>query len=321
MHFWKSVNRTLLKNGFHNSYTMTNFSSWISAARFRTLPLSVSGIILASCLAAYNGFFDLKIFILAVFTTLSFQILSNFANDYGDGIKGTDNNNRIGPERSIQSGKITPAQMLNAIKINILISIGLTFFLIYSAFGVTHFLYTLIFFGLGIASIVASIKYTIGKKAYGYKGLGDFYVFIFFGLISVIGCYVLYAKQVNHVVYLPACIIGLLSVAVLNLNNMRDIVSDKASNKNTLVVKLGSQKAKYYHYFLVGTAIILSVLFGILYYTSFLNLIFVFTYIPLILHLFTVYKNTEAKLLDPELKKLALTTFTLAILIGIGHLL
>jgi len=321
MHFLKSASLTLLKSGFLNSYTMTNFSHWISAARLRTLPLSLSGIILASCLAAYNGFFDLKICVLAILTTLSLQILSNFANDYGDGIKGTDDNNRIGPERAIQSGKISPEEMLNAMKINILISIGLAFFLIYSAFGVTHIVYTLIFFGLGIASIIASIKYTVGKKAYGYKGFGDIFVFIFFGLISVIGCYVLYAKQIDHVVFLPACIIGLLSAAVLNLNNMRDIESDKASDKNTLVVKLGNQKAKQYHYFLVGTAILLSVLFGILYYTSPLNLIFVFTYIPLTLHLFRVHKNTEAKLLDPELKKLALTTFTLAILIGIGHLL
>ena len=118
---------------------MQNISTWISAMRLRTLPLSISGIILASCFAEYNGVFKWGIFILAILTTLSFQILSNLANDYGDGVKGTDNNDRVGPERAIQSGKISPEELFNAIKINVLISIGLAFFLIFQAFGVKHF--------------------------------------------------------------------------------------------------------------------------------------------------------------------------------------
>ena len=195
--------------------------------RLRTLPLSVSGIILASCFAEYNGYFNWKICVLAIITTLSLQILSNLANDYGDGIKGTDNNQRIGPERAIQTGKISPDQMFNAIRINILISIVLAFVLIYTSFGVKHFLLTMIFFALGITSIIAAIRYTIGSNAYGYRGLGDIFVFIFFGLVSVIGSYVLFAKTIDHVVFLPACTIGLLSMGVLNLNNMRDLVSDK----------------------------------------------------------------------------------------------
>jgi 1,4-dihydroxy-2-naphthoate octaprenyltransferase len=300
---------------------MNNFSIWISAMRLRTLPLSVSGIILASFLAEYNGVFQWKICVLAILTTLSLQILSNLANDYGDGIKGTDNDDRIGPERAIQSGKISPESMFNAIKINILISIGLAFFLVFSAFGVQHFLLTVFFFLLGIACIVAAMKYTVGDNAYGYNGLGDVFVFIFFGLVSVVGCYVLYAQTIDHVAFLPACVIGLLSTAVLNLNNMRDIDSDRNANKNTIVVQIGSQKAKLYHYSLVGTAIILSLAFGVLYYTSPYNLIFFLAYIPLLLHLKTVYTNKEAILLDPELKKLALTTVFLAILMGIGHLL
>jgi 1,4-dihydroxy-2-naphthoate octaprenyltransferase len=289
--------------------------------RLRTLPLSISGIILASCFAAYNGFFDWKVCVLAILTTLSFQILSNFANDYGDGVKGTDNNDRIGPERAIQSGKISPEEMFNAIKINVLISIGLAFFLVFSAFGVKHFFLTIIFFVLGIGCIIAAIRYTVGNNAYGYKGMGDFFVFLFFGLISVIGCYVLYAKTIDHVVFLPACTIGLLSAAVLNLNNMRDIVSDKKSQKITLAVKLGINKAKTYHITLIVLSLILSGLFGILYYTSPYNLIFMVTYIPLTLHIKTVYKNTDPILLDPELKKVALTTVALAILMGIGHLI
>ena len=300
---------------------MNKFSVWISSMRLRTLPLSVSGIILASSFAEYNGYFKWSIFILAILTTLSFQILSNLANDYGDGLKGTDNNDRIGPDRAIQTGKITPDEMFNAIKINILISIGLAFFLIFTAFGVKHFFLTLLFFIFGIASIASAVKYTVGTNAYGYKGLGDLYVFVFFGLVSVIGCYVLYAKTIDHIVFLPAITIGLLSVAVLNLNNMRDVISDKKSNKFTLVVKLGIEKAKRYHIIIIITAIILSALYGILYYTSPFNLLYFIAYIPLIKHLKVVMNNKDSRLLDPELKKVALSTVLLAVLLGIGHLL
>ncbi|WP_181896355.1 1,4-dihydroxy-2-naphthoate octaprenyltransferase [Seonamhaeicola aphaedonensis] len=300
---------------------MKKISVWISSMRLRTLPLSISGIIVASCFAEYNGYFSWIIFVLAILTTLSFQILSNLANDYGDGVKGTDNEDRIGPDRAIQSGKISPEEMLNAIKINVLISIALAFSLIFKAFGVHHVLLTLIFFVLGIFSIVAAIRYTVGGNAYGYKGFGDVFVFVFFGLVSVCGCYVLYAKTIDHVTILPACTIGLLSTAVLNLNNMRDLVSDEMSKKNTLAVKLGPKAIKKYHFTLIVLAIILSGVFGVLYYTSPFSLIFVVAYIPLVKHLIKVYKNKEPRLLDPELKKLALTTVLLSVLLGIGYLL
>lgn len=299
---------------------MKKVSVWISAMRLRTLPLSVSGIVIASSLAVYNGYFDWRIFILAILTTISFQVLSNLANDYGDGIKGTDGATRLGPERAIQSGKITPQEMFEGIKINILFCILLAFLLIFTAFGTRYLLFTLVFFILGICSVIAAIRYTVGNKAYGYRALGDVYVFIFFGLVSTIGCYVLYAKTIHHVVVLPAITIGLLSVAVLNLNNMRDIKSDLASGKITLAVKLGMENAKIYHYILIGSAIIISALFGILYYTSPYNLIFVLAYIPLIKHLKTVKNNTKAQALDFELKKVALSTFLLAVLLAIGHL-
>lgn len=295
--------------------------TWLSAFRLRTLPLSVSGIIVAASLAAYNGVFDWMVFVFALLTTLSLQILSNLANDYGDGIKGTDNHERVGPNRAIQSGEITPEKMFSAIKINILITIGLALLLILSAFGAKHFLLGIMFFGIGLLSIYAAVKYTVGSNAYGYKGLGDLFVFVFFGLVSVIGGYVLFSKQIDHIVFLPACTIGLLSVAVLNLNNLRDVISDRNANKNTLIVKMGFENGKIYHYILVGTAIVLSALFGILYYTSIFNLIFVLAYIPLIKHLIMVKKNTVPKLLDPELKKLALSTFVLSVLLAIGHLL
>jgi len=300
---------------------MQHIFIWISVMRLRTLPLSIAGIILAACLAYYNGVFSWDIFVLALLTTLSFQILSNLANDYGDGVKGTDNNDRIGPVRGIQSGEISPEELMDAIKLNIVISIIFAFSLIFCAFGGKHFFLTLLFFSLSIGSIVAAIRYTMGHDAYGYRAMGDVFVFIFFGLVSVIGCYVLFAKKIDHVTILPALTIGLLSVAVLNLNNMRDRLSDAKSNKITLAVKLGEKAVKQYHYILVGAAMILSGFFGILYYTSPYNLIYLITYIPLLLHLKRVSGNVNPKLLDPELKKLALTTVLLAILMGIGHLL
>jgi len=301
---------------------MKNTLKWISAMRLRTLPLSISGIIIASCFAEYNGVFDLKIFVLAILTTLSYQILSNLANDYGDGVKGTDNDDRIGPQRALQSGTITKEEMFNAIRINILISIVLTVGLVYYSFGADHFLLALLFFGLAGLAVRAAVKYTVGNSAYGYRGRGDIYVFIFFGLVSVIGCYVLYAKQIDHVVILPAISIGLLSTAVLNLNNMRDIISDTKSNKITLAVKLGKENAKKYHYFLVGGAMFCAVLFGILYYTfSPFSLLFVIAFIPLSLHLSKVNKVSDPKNFDPELKKLALSTVLFSVLLGVGYLL
>ena len=298
-----------------------NLRHWVSAMRLRTLPLSVSGIIIGSCLAHYNGFFQLNIFVLALCTTISLQVLSNLANDYGDGLKGTDNDDRIGPERALQSGNITPGQMYRAIKVNIVLVIFFAFILIFNAFGLNNFIYSMTFFILGGLSIAAALRYTVGESAYGYKGLGDLFVFVFFGFVSVFGSYFLFAKQIDHVLFLPACSIGLLSVSVLNLNNMRDLESDKKSNKKTLAVKLGRNGSKTYHITLIITAIVVSILFGLFYYTSLLNLIFMITYIPLIRHIMKVLKNKEPRLLDSELKVLALTTFAFSILLGIGQIL
>jgi 1,4-dihydroxy-2-naphthoate octaprenyltransferase len=299
---------------------MSKFKLWISAFRLRTLPLSVSGIIIGGFLAYYNGFFDTTIFILALLTTLSLQILSNISNDYGDGIKGTDNEDRIGPERAIQSGKITPEEMYDAIRINILIVIFLVFATVFMAFSVHYILYSLLFFILGGLAVYAAIKYTMGKLAYGYRALGDLMVFIFFGVLSVMGSYFLFAKQIDHVTVLPACIVGLLSVGVLNLNNMRDIESDEASKKITVAVKLGWRKAKIYHIILIVLAMLIALAFGVLYYTSPFNVVFVLAFLPLTKHLITVVKANDPNQLDPQLKLLALSTFALSILLGLGHI-
>ncbi|MCF6180750.1 1,4-dihydroxy-2-naphthoate polyprenyltransferase [Lutibacter sp.] len=294
---------------------------YIEAARLRTLPLSISGIIVGSFIAASQGYFNWLICILALLTTVGFQIISNFANDYGDGIKGTDNNDRVGPKRAIQSGVISPKQMLTAIKVSIAITFIIAILLIYISFKKEDLLNIAIFLILGIASIVAAIKYTVGKKAYGYSGLGDIFVFLFFGLLSVVGSYYLYTKQLNFELLLPAISIGCLSVGVLNLNNMRDRDSDIASNKNTLVVKIGEHSAKNYHYFLLVTAFITAIIYVVLNFQNFFQFLFVIAFIPILKHMLVVYHNKIPKLLDPELKKLALSTFLFAILFGISLLL
>ncbi len=294
---------------------------WIQAARLRTLPLSLSGIILGGCLAHKNQVFDIWIFVLSVLTTIGFQVLSNFANDYGDGVKGTDNENRIGPKRALQSGVITAKQMLRGIYITIVFTLILALVLIYVSFGVEDFGYSVLFFFLGIASIAAAIKYTMGNKAYGYSGLGDVFVFLFFGLLSVVGSLFLYTKSIESITFLPAFSVGFLSAAVLNLNNMRDRASDILSSKNTLVVKLGEGKSKQYHYSLLILAFISSLVYVISDYRSAFQFLFLIAFIPIAMHFIRVTKNTEVIKLDPELKLVALSTFLYAILFGIGQFL
>jgi 1,4-dihydroxy-2-naphthoate octaprenyltransferase len=291
---------------------------WIQAARLRTLPLSVSGIIVGSFYAMSQALFNWTIFILALLTTLGFQVLSNFANDYGDGIKGTDNEDRVGPKRAIQSGVISPKQMKKALIITSLLTLISTITLIYFAFKEHNVLFSLIYLLLGILAIAAAIKYTVGKSAYGYSGFGDVFVFIFFGLVSTLGVYFMFAKEMDWLLILPATSIGFLSVAVLNLNNMRDEESDRKSIKNTIVVKIGASNAKNYHYFLIVSALILILLFAYLKDFTLDQYLFVIAYFPLLKHLKTVYNNKNPKELDPELKKVALSTFALSVVLSLS---
>ena len=293
---------------------------WIQAARLRTLPLSVSGIIVGSFYAMSQAMFNWKIIIFALSTTLGLQILSNFANDYGDGIKGTDNENRVGPKRAIQSGVITPEAMKRALVITSILTLISAILLIYVAFKDHNLGFSLFYLGLGILAIASAIRYTVGNSAYGYRGYGDVFVFLFFGLVSTLGIYFMFAKEMDWFLLLPATAIGFLSVAVLNLNNMRDEESDRKSNKNTLVVKMGGANAKVYHYFLVISAMVLILEFSYFKEFNFDQYIFVLAYIPLIKHLVTVYKNKNPKELDPELKKVALSTFVLSILLSLSFI-
>ena len=293
---------------------MAQLKTWISAFRLRTLPLSISGAVVGSSYAYFLGFFDILIFVLIALTTLSFQILSNLANDYGDGIKGTDNNSRIGPERALQSGAISPKQMKNAIIVNAILSTILALLLIYVAFGVSQLFSSLIFIVLGAFSIYAAIAYTVGKSAYGYRALGDLMVFLFFGWLSVMGTYFLFTKDLNSMLLIPASAIGCLSAAVLNLNNMRDLETDLKSNKITLAGYLGKKSSKIYHFALILSAILLMLIFQYSISCSKIMYLSWIAFIPLIFHLKVVFFIKNPKDFDPHLKLVALSTFVLAIL-------
>lgn len=295
----------------------SNFKVWLEAARLRTLPLSLSGIIVGNGLAYSSPSFSITILILSLATTIAFQILSNFANDYGDGVKGTDNNDRIGPARVLQQGLLSRKELKKGIQITVASSLILSFTLILIAFDSSELLYVLIFVALAVASVYAAIKYTVGENAYGYRAFGDFFVFVFFGGVSVLGSYFLQNNTFSIELILPATSIGLLSVGVLNLNNMRDLETDKKSNKITIAVLLGSSYSKIYHTFLLIGAVFTSVLYSkTLSQPSYLFMIAV---LLLMIHLRRVLGYTDPKEFDPELKRLALCTFLFALLFSIGQ--
>ncbi len=294
---------------------------WISAARLRTLPLSLAGIVLAGFLAASVDKFEWVIFILSIITATLLQILSNFANDYGDGVKGTDNEDRIGPARALQSGEITPEQMKKAIGITAVLSFVSAVALVTYAFGFDKIFQIIFYLVLGLLAIVAAIKYTVGKNAYGYYGMGDLFVLIFFGFVAVIGGAYLYTKQIDFTLIYPALSVGLLSVAVLNLNNMRDMDSDTKSNKNTIPVKLGLDNAKKYHILLIVFPFFFSQAYIFHHLHCYMQWLFILPYIILIMHVMRIINTHNLKDFDQELKKVAILTFLYALFFGLGMIL
>jgi 1,4-dihydroxy-2-naphthoate octaprenyltransferase len=292
---------------------MANSSDWISALRLRTLPLSISGILVGSFVAVFQGYWNPVIFSLALTTTLLFQILSNLANDLGDSLKGADNSERVGPMRAVQSGSISKGAMKNAVILTSLLSFISAGLLIY--FGTKNLspASISIYIGLALASVFAAITYTIGKKAYGYNGLGDLFVFVFFGLVSVMGVYPLFSDRLSWILIFPAITIGFLSTSVLNLNNMRDRENDEKVGKRTLVVKLGASNAKKYHFFLIISAFISWSIFLIL-TKNWLGFISFLPGVLFIKHLIFVSNNTVPKELDSQLKTVALGTFFISVL-------
>ena len=303
-------------------------TDWIKAARLRTLPLSISGIIMGSFIARWkllqNGeTWDITIFALALLVTLLYQVLSNYANDYGDGVKGTDKN-RIGEaeQRAVASGKISASQMRNAVILFALLSLVATFYLLYKAFFPNFINEFYTFIGLGVACILAAIGYTVGKKPYGYLGLGDIMVFIFFGLVSVCGSYFLFTKSFDWDILLPASAIGLLSAAVLNLNNMRDIENDEKSGKKTLALRLGFKNAMIYEMIILVLPPILVLMYMMINHLQeqgkYYAFIFFVTIFPLMSLRRKIMAVKEPKELDPFLKQVAMITFVMSILVAIG---
>lgn len=298
--------------------------NWIEAFRLRTLMLSLACILM--------GVFLSKIFsqnvstvsvVLTLLTALFLQILSNLANDYGDSKHGADHDGRKGPKRAVQSGKITAAQMLVGIKIFVALSLVTGIALLYSCLDVIGLNGVITLFVTGIAAIVAAIAYTNGKRPYGYMGLGDISVFIFFGLIAVCGTYYLLVGAINPFIFLPAISCGLFSVGVLNLNNMRDIDSDIEAGKNSIPVRLGYAKSKVYHYVIIITALLCSLIFVMFYKAmpTWQNLSFVACFPLFLKQLFTVKNTTDKIKLDPLLKQLSISTMLFVLLFGLANLI
>lgn len=291
-----------------------NFNIWIQAARLRTLPLALASTIMGIIVAYRHNEFQWDVSLFALITTFLLQVLSNFANDYGDGVKGTDKN-RVGPARTVQSGNISPEEMKQGISVTAFLALVSGIILI--AVSEVDAFFSVIFLILGLIAIWAAIKYTVGKKAYGYYGLGDLFVFLFFGLLAVIGVFYLQTNYFSIDILFPAISLGLLSTAVLNLNNMRDIQNDKLVGKRTVAVILGLKRAKLYHILLINlTFFSLLVFMNLSKMEWYVYLVFLF-YIRFVKDLIKIDKVIEPKQMDEFLKKTALNTLGMVIILGI----
>ena len=301
--------------------TAGNIGTWLEAARLRTLPLALSSIITGSALAWFDGAFNLHVLILASLTAVFLQILSNLANDYGDAVKGTDNAGRVGPLRAVQSGAITPTQMRKGIAATAIIGIFMGIWLICEGLRGLSWNYYISFMFLGLASVAAALTYTLGRQPYGYSGFGDISVFLFFGQAGVLGTYFLHRHELSWGAALMASVLGLFSMGVLNLNNMRDMENDKRCGKITTAVKLGPAGAKTYHSFLIIAGLLGATVFTALNFKSAGQLAIFLIFPVFIRDIHAVSKITDHRELDPFLKKLALSTFVFSILFGIGLVL
>jgi 1,4-dihydroxy-2-naphthoate octaprenyltransferase len=300
---------------------MASPKSWIKAARLRTLPLAMSGILMGAALSYFDRGFQVKVTVLAIVTALFIQIFSNFANDYGDSQKGTDNQHRVGPKRTVQSGEISPKQMKVGMVVLIVLSLATGIWLIAEGTKELDLTTFLLFLAFGIIALIAAYRYTAGSNPYGYAGLGDVAVFLFFGILPVAGTYFLNAHQLNPEIFLPAISIGLFSTGVLNLNNMRDIENDRNSGKNTVVVRMGSAKSKHYHTSLIAIGWLTALVYVALRFQSVYQVIFLLSLPLFISDLIKINRIQEPRELDPFLKKLSIATLLFTVLFGIGILI
>jgi len=299
---------------------MSQVKNWIEAFRLRTLPLALSSIGLGSFLAAFEGKFKWEVLLLSGLTTIFLQVLSNLANDYGDTKHGADHSEREGPLRAVQSGAISAKSMKTGIYLFVSLSLLSGFLLLtisLPGIGVNF----IIFFILGLLAIGAALNYTMGKNPYGYAGFGDMFVIIFFGFVGVIGTYYCHTGMFKFDTLLPALSCGLLATAVLNVNNIRDIVSDRKAGKMSIPVRIGKDNATIYHWLLIILAVVSSLIYVWINYHSPYQFLFLVTTPFLIFNGLKVASNRESKKLDPMLKQMAISTLLFILTFGIGNLI
>jgi 1,4-dihydroxy-2-naphthoate octaprenyltransferase len=279
---------------------------WITAMRLRTLPLAAAGI-LAGSAGLKAEIYSSSIFVFALLTALALQIFSNLANDYGDFQNGADGKDRVGPARMVQSGNISAEQMKRGLYVSGAIALALGVLLLNEVFVVKkNWLGFGIYLGVGISAIWAAFRYTAGKNPYGYKGLGDLFVFLFFGVVSVLSMSYFLSGKVGVIAVLNTVIVGMLSMAVLHLNNLRDHVSDAKAGKHTLVVKLGFERGKKLHFIWLVAEVFI---------TPSHYAFYLLPFVIIVVHAKKVYSCTNPQRLDSELKKVALSTFAIALLL------
>ncbi len=293
---------------------------WIAAARLRTLPLALSGIVLGSLLAKADGNGSWVIFGLCVVTATLYQIVSNFANDLGDGIRGTDSK-RDGEVRMVGSGQITPGAMKRAVAVSSAVALLCSALLIWLALDRLGGHLLAVFSALAVLSVLAALGYTLGKKPYGYMRLGEVMVFFFFGWVAVAGTYTITTGVFNPNILWPASAVGLLAAGVLNLNNLRDIHTDVNHGKKTVANALGFRYARVYHYILIILALDCIFVYNWLSDTNWTRNLFFLAIPALLLHMLKVSKLQKPREADPLLKDLALSTLALSVLLGLGHII
>jgi 1,4-dihydroxy-2-naphthoate polyprenyltransferase len=301
--------------------TLTKQQVWIAAMRPRTLPLALACIGVGAFLAVAHGVYRWEIVTLCLVTAVLLQILSNLANDYGDAVHGADAAGREGPLRVVQGGYITPQAMQQAMGLFALLSALSGLSLVWLAFGAEGLLLVILFVLLGALAIGAAVTYTAGRKPYGYAGLGDIAVFIFFGWVAVLGTYFLQAHSLDWRLWLPATAMGLLAVGVLNVNNIRDIESDKKAGKRTIPVRLGRERARVYHALLLLTAVFFTLIYVLLDYQSPWQFLFLLS-LPLLLgNMRGIWQGQTPNQVAPYLKQMVLASLVFALTFGVSQII
>ena len=295
---------------------ISKFNVWIAAFRPRTIFLAMAGALMGNGLVFHYASFSLSICIFTILTAVSLQLLSNLANDLGDYQHGTDTTGeRTGPTRAVQSGMITPAEMKKAVILTALVSLFSGAFLISQAAKYLTVLQIVLFLLLGILAVLAAIKYTVGKNPYGYIGWGDFFSFLFFGPVAVVGTFFLQTHYFDFYPVFPSLAIGFLTASVLNINNMRDIENDNKSGKITIPVRIGLKKAKLYHLFLILAAFVFLILFSVYACkTAWYQFLYLIAFVPFFFIMKNIMQTKDNRLLDPFLKQTSITTFILTLL-------